>query len=96
MKCAVEIGGTVSSNKGVNLPRTYLPIPSITDEDRDNLEFAISTTSTTWRSRSCAGPRTSRTWEADRRAGRRARVIAKIEKAEAIEHLDGIVALRTA
>ena len=39
--CSVEIGGLVSSNKGVNLPGTYLPIPAITQADRDNLEFAL-------------------------------------------------------
>jgi pyruvate kinase len=94
VRCAVEIGGTVSSNKGVNLPRTYLPIPSITDADRDNLEFAIDhdvdyvALSFVRRAedvedlKKLLGARNSR-----------ARAIAKIEKAEAIENLEGIVAV---
>ena len=40
-RCRVEVGGVVSSQKGVNLPGTYLPIPSITDQDRENLAFAV-------------------------------------------------------
>src|SRR5436190_11498701 len=40
-RCAVVTGGVVSSHKGVNLPGVPIPIPSITDKDRDDLEFAI-------------------------------------------------------
>ncbi len=31
----------MTSYKGVNLPGTYLPIPSITDKDREHLAFAV-------------------------------------------------------
>ena len=94
VKCSVEIGGTVSSNKGVNLPRTYLPIPSITDDDRDNLEFAIDhdvdyvALSFVRRAEDVED---LKKLLAARKS--RARAIAKIEKAEAIENLEGIVAV---
>jgi pyruvate kinase len=94
VRCNVEMGGTVTSNKGVNLPRTYLPIPSITDDDRDNLEFAIDhdvdyvALSFVRRAEDVED---LKKLLAARKA--RARAIAKIEKAEAIENLEGIVAV---
>ena len=92
MHCSVEIGGLVSSNKGVNLPGTYLPIPAITQADRDNLEFALEHEVDYVALSFVRRPRTSRTSsELIQAAGSRARVIAKIEKSEAIEHLDAII-----
>jgi pyruvate kinase len=40
-RCAVLIGGVVTSNKGVNLPGVPIPIPSLTSKDRTDLEHAI-------------------------------------------------------
>ena len=40
-RCAVLVGGTVSSHKGVNLPGVPLPIPSLTRKDLDDLDFAL-------------------------------------------------------
>src|SRR3954469_20330479 len=37
----VKVGGTVSDNKGVNVPDVVVPIPALTDKDRDDLEFAL-------------------------------------------------------
>ena len=37
----VIVPGTVSSNKGVNLPGIPLPIPSLTRKDIDDLQFAL-------------------------------------------------------
>jgi pyruvate kinase len=94
VRCNVEIGGTVTSNKGVNLPRTYLPIPSITEADRDNLEFAIDQdvdyVALSFVRRAEDVEDLKKLLSA-RQA--RARTIAKIEKAEAIENLEGIVAV---
>jgi pyruvate kinase len=92
-RCSVEIGGSVTSHKGVNLPGTYLPIPSITDGDRANLEFAVGhdvdyvALSFVRRAEDVEDLR-----GLIRQHGGRARVIAKIEKAEAVEQLDAIVA----
>src|SRR6266576_1579256 len=40
-RCAVVVGGTVTSNKGVNLPGVPIPIPSLTRKDLEDLEFAL-------------------------------------------------------
>jgi len=40
--CRVIVGGTVASNKGVNLPTSPLRIPAFTEKDRRDLEFGVS------------------------------------------------------
>jgi pyruvate kinase len=40
-RCTVLIGGTVSSSKGVNVPGVPIPIPSLTEKDRKDLELAL-------------------------------------------------------
>jgi pyruvate kinase len=88
----VEVGGLVSAGKGVNLPGTQLPIPSITEKDEADLAFALESgadyvaLSFVRTADDVAGLR-----ERIDAAGARARVIAKIEKSEAIESLDAIV-----
>jgi len=37
----VEVGGRISDNKGVNVPNVVVPIPALTDKDRDDLQFAL-------------------------------------------------------
>jgi pyruvate kinase len=37
----VKVGGAVSDNKGVNVPDVVVPIPALTDKDRDDLHFAL-------------------------------------------------------
>ena len=39
--CKIIHGGILTSRKGVNLPKTKVSIPSLTDEDKDNLLFAL-------------------------------------------------------
>jgi pyruvate kinase len=88
----VELGGLISSGKGVNLPGTQLPIPSLTPKDIADLDFALGegvdyvALSFVRRSADVVELR-------DRIATARssARVIAKIEKAEAVADLDAIV-----
>ncbi len=92
VRCSVEIGGLVSSNKGVNLPGTYLPIPSITDSDKENLQFALDhgvdyvALSFVRRPEDVEDLKKLIAVH-----GSSARVISKIEKAEAMEHLDAII-----
>src|SRR6185437_13813329 len=90
--CEVVVGGTVTSHKGVNLPGTALPIPSLTRKDLDDLNFALDlgvdyvALSLV---RSGADVRALRTLiEA---SGSPAYVIAKIEKSEAVAALDDIL-----
>ena len=93
VRCAVIAGGVVSSHKGVNLPGVPLPIPSITRKDLDDLEFALELgvdfVALSF-VRSASDVRALRTLIEAR--GSTARVIAKIEKAEAIAALDEILA----
>ena len=92
-RCAVIVGGTISSNKGVNLPGVPVPIPSLTRKDVTDLEFALSIGSDFIALsfvRSAADVRDLRKLIDD--AGSSARVIAKIEKAEAVDALDAVLA----
>jgi pyruvate kinase len=92
-RCAVLVGGTITSNKGVNLPGVPLPIPSITRKDVMDLEFALDL-GVDWVAlsfvRSGADVRDLR--QLVEEAGSSAHVIAKIEKAEAVDKLEDILA----
>src|SRR5215210_1448497 len=90
--CEVLVGGSVGSNKGVNLPGVPLPIPSLTKKDIDDLELALRI--------GCdyvalSFVRSSSDVQALKTliqaAGSTAHVIAKIEKAEAVAVLDDIL-----
>jgi pyruvate kinase len=90
--CTVLAGGVVTSHKGVNLPGVHIPIPSLTDKDRADLEIALEVeTDFVALSfvRSPADVREVRTLLDQ--AGSHAHLIAKIEKAEAIEALPEIL-----
>jgi len=39
--CKVIHGGTISSNKGINLPKTHLEMPYLSDRDKEDLLFGI-------------------------------------------------------
>ncbi len=97
VRCRVETGGLIRSQKGVNLPGSYLPIPSITDRDREMLEYAVR-----WDVDYVALSFVRRAEDVEdlkrlvHGLGGRQRVIAKIEKLEAIEQLEAIVAVTDA
>jgi pyruvate kinase len=42
VRCAVVVGGRVTSNKGLNLPGASLDLPSITAKDRADLAYALA------------------------------------------------------
>jgi pyruvate kinase len=92
-RCAVLVGGLVSAHKGVNLPGVPIPIPSLTPKDLSDLEWALGTgvdfVALSF-VRSAADVRGLR--DLIEQAGSHAHVIAKIEKAEAIEVLDDVLA----
>jgi pyruvate kinase len=91
-RCKVAIGGRVDSHKGVNVPGAALPIPSLTEKDLADLEFAL-TLGVDFVAlsfvRSAGDIRALR--ELLQSAGSTALVIAKIEKAEALEELEAII-----
>jgi pyruvate kinase len=90
--CTVLVGGTVSSHKGVNVPGVPIPVPSLTDKDRRDLEFALSLgvdfVALSF-VRSVDDVRQLR--ELLHASGSQAQAIAKIEKAEALTDLSSIV-----
>jgi pyruvate kinase len=97
VRCAVVVGGVVSSSKGVNLPGVPVPIPALTQKDVDDLEFALELgvdyVALSF-VRSAADVRDLRALiEA---SGSHAHVIAKIEKAEAVEALDDVLTVTDA
>ncbi|HZO97058.1 MAG TPA: pyruvate kinase [Gaiellaceae bacterium] len=90
--CRVVVGGEVRSHKGVNLPGVSVPVPSLTPKDLDDLEFALAlgvdyVALSFVRS---AGDVRDLRGRIDA-AGSPARVIAKIEKAEAVDVLDDVL-----
>jgi pyruvate kinase len=91
-RCTVVVGGIVTSHKGVNLPGVPLPIPSLTAKDVADLELALSLgvdyVALSF-VRSAADLRDLHKLIQD--AGSHAEVIAKIEKAEAVDALDEIL-----
>src|SRR5262249_46345545 len=90
--CTVVVGGPVASHKGVNLPGVPLPIPSLTEKDLDDLAFALELgVDFVALSFVRSADDVRRLHERIESAGSTAHVIAKIEKAEAIESLDAII-----
>ena len=85
-------GGTLSERKGINLPGASLPIPSLTDKDRRDLQWAVRegadyiALSFVRRAEDCVEAKSL-----IKAAGGGQPLVAKIEKAEAIDNLDAIV-----
>jgi pyruvate kinase len=85
-------GGILSSKKGVNFPNTKISMPSLTDKDKEDLEFALEQ-NVDWIGLSFVrNAQDIRELKAiiNQRNGK-AKVIAKIEKPEAIEDIDNII-----
>jgi pyruvate kinase len=91
-RCGVVVGGAVTSHKGVNLPGVPIPIPALTRKDLDDLEFALGLGCDFIALsfvRSAADVRDLKAL-LDQEAST-AHVIAKIEKAEAVDALDDVL-----
>ena len=89
--CVVVAGGLVAAHKGVNVPGVPGPIPALTRKDVDDLELALDLEVDYVALsfvRSAADVRDLR--ELIEQAGSQARIIAKIEKAEAVDALEGV------
>ena len=92
-QCEVIVGGVVTSHKGVNLPGVPLPIPSLTRKDTADLEFALALGVDFVALSFVRSPADVRDLRAlIEQAGSHAHVIAKIEKAEAVDVLDDVLA----
>src|SRR3954465_6491104 len=90
--CRVIVGGEVKSHKGVNLPGVPVPIPSLTKKDLDDLTFALGLGVDFVALSFVRAAADVRDLQAIiRQHGSPARVIAKIEKSEAIECLEEVL-----
>ena len=90
--CEIVNGGMLGENKGINLPGIPVKVPSLTEKDEEDLIFAIGQNVDT------VAVSFVRTAEDVRHVKSRlaalnsdAWVIAKLEKPQAIEHLDSIL-----
>lgn len=84
-------GGLVTSHKGMNLPETKLPF-EVTAKDRDDIAFAVAMGVDFVGASYVASPDDlARLREAIATAGGRLPLIAKIERAAAIEQIEAIV-----
>ncbi len=92
IKATVVYGGKLSSHKGVNLPNTKISLPCLTEKDLEDLDFAIEN-NVDWIGlsfvRSARDIIELKHLISSKFA--KAKVIAKIEKPEAIEDIDEII-----
>jgi len=92
VKATVIHGGVLSSKKGVNLPNTTISTPSMTEKDLADAKFALEQ-DVDWIAlsfvRSAKDIRDLKSLV--KRYKRETRVIAKIEKPEAMHHIDEII-----
>jgi pyruvate kinase len=92
IKCKVTFGGALSSKKGFNLPHTNLSIPALTEKDRADLLFGIEQ-KVDWIGLSFVR-KAEDIIELKQIIDQyewKPRVIAKIEKPEAVKNLDEIL-----
>lgn len=90
--CEIVQGGILSSKKGLNLPETKVSLPSLSKKDLNDLEFALSL-NIDWIGlsfvRTAEDVRVLKSIIAEN--GKHAKVVAKIEKPEALEVIDEII-----
>jgi pyruvate kinase len=91
--CEVLVGGKVSDHKGINLPGVAVSVPALSEKDIDDLRFALHLTVDFV---ALSFVRSASDVEDVRRIMREENiilpVIAKIEKPQAIDNLDEVIA----
>ncbi len=94
LETEIVVGGPLSDRKGVNVPDIVLPIPALTEKDRADLAFALD------HGADCIGlsfvQRPEDVAEAREIAAGRAWIMTKLEKPQALDNLDAILALSDA
>ncbi|MBA4117628.1 MAG: pyruvate kinase [Candidatus Puniceispirillum sp.] len=84
----VEVGGKLSDRKGVNVPDCLLNLSALTPKDREDLAFGLKM-DVDWVALSFV-QRAQDVEEARSIIGTRAKIASKIEKPQAIDHLEAI------
>ena len=92
VQAEVVSGGNLLSKKGVNLPNTKVSIPSLTEKDLKDLDFILAE-EVEWIGLSFVRSAADiiELKHRIRKSGKRSRIIAKIEKPEALEDIDDII-----
>lgn len=92
VKTQVLQGGILSSKKGVNLPNTKISLPSLTQKDINDLEFALEN-DIEWIGLSFVRSAVDiiELKHLISAKNKKSKVIAKIEKPEALEEIDDII-----
>ncbi len=86
--CIVEVGGSLSDRKGLNIPHRALSIPALTDKDKLDLRFAVDEIGVDFIALSFV--QTADDVRAAQRLADGTPVIAKLEKPQAIDNLEEI------
>ncbi|MDT8717589.1 pyruvate kinase [Clostridium sp. 19966] len=91
--CKVLNGGAISNNKGVNIPETDTHLPSITEQDMEDIKFAVTHD---FDFIACSFVRKAANVNEVKRllrklGGEEIRVIAKIENREGVNNFDEIL-----
>ncbi len=94
LHCRITVPGKLSNNKGVNFPGVYLSIKAMTDKDREDLMFGLDQ-GVDWVALSFVrNPQDLiEIKELISSTGKNVPVVAKIEKHEAIEQMEAVLAL---
>jgi len=88
--CVVIAGGVISNRKGVNVPDVELPLAALSEKDRADLEFTANL-GVDWMALSFV-QRAADVEEARSLVKGRAAILSKIEKPNAVERFDAILA----
>lgn len=91
--CKINIGGSISNNKGVNVPETDTHLPGITHQDIEDIKFAIDNE---FDFIACSFVRKASNVNEvrevlQRNGGQDIRIIAKIENREGVSNFDEIL-----
>jgi pyruvate kinase len=91
--CEIIQGGPLSSKKGLNLPNTKVSLPSLSEKDLADLHFALGE-NVDWIGLSFVRTASDvvALKEIIKATEKHAKVVAKIEKPEALDEIDGIIA----
>ena len=92
IRCLVTEGGPVSNNKGVSLPNVAVSVPALSEKDAEDLRFALGLGVDLVALSFVRSPDDIKlVHEIMTEVGRTVPVIAKVEKPEAVVHLEAIV-----
>ena len=92
ISCLVLEGGPVSNNKGLSLPNVKISVPALSEKDAEDLRFALSLQVDMIALSFVRSPADIKlVHQVMDEVGVRVPVLAKIEKPEAVEHLEDIV-----